>query len=58
MVDKSDFACKHCHGVGWNEIGEELAFCELWAEWRNVTLGDCVGNCESEEREEEAADGS
>jgi hypothetical protein len=32
-----------------NEIGETLAFCELWDEWKNVTLGDCFGNCESQE---------
>lgn len=57
MADTSAFDCKHCYGVGWNEIGEELAYCELWAEWRNITLGDCVGNCESEEREE-ASNGS
>jgi len=43
------FGCKHCLAVRWNEIGEKLAFCEIWGEWKNITLGDCVGNCESEE---------
>lgn len=26
-------------------------YCELRAEWMNVALGDCLGNCESEEEE-------
>lgn len=46
------FECKHCLAVSWNEIGEKLAMCENWGEWKNVTLGDCVGNCESEENDE------
>jgi hypothetical protein len=25
------------------------SYCELRAEWMNVDLGDCLGNCESEE---------
>lgn len=41
--------CKHCMDGMKNEIGETLAFCELWDEWKNVTLGDCFGNCESQE---------
>ena len=45
--------CKHCMDVMKNEIGETLAFCELWDEWKNVTLGDCFGNCESQEEEYE-----
>lgn len=45
--------CKHCMDGMKNEIGETLAFCELWDEWRNVTLGDCFGNCESQEEEYE-----
>jgi hypothetical protein len=43
--------CKHCMDGMKNEIGETLAFCELWDEWKNVTLGDCFGNCESQEEE-------
>ncbi len=46
--------CKHCIDGMKNEIGETLAFCELWNEWKNITLGDCFGNCESQE---ECADG-
>lgn len=45
--------CKHCMDGMKNEIGETLAFCELWDEWKNVTLGDCFGNCESQEEEYE-----
>ena len=41
--------CKHCMDGMKNEIGETLAFCELWGEWKNITLGDCFGNCESQE---------
>lgn len=41
--------CKHCMDGMKNEIGETLAFCELWDEWKNITLGDCFGNCESQE---------
>ena len=46
--------CKHCMDGMKNEIGETLAFCELWDEWKNVTLGDCFGNCESQEEEYES----
>ncbi len=41
--------CKHCLGISGNELGEVIAFCEEWDEWRNVTLGSCFGNCEMEE---------
>lgn len=41
--------CKHGIGKHFNEIGEEEVYCELTARWMNVTLGDCLGNCESEE---------
>lgn len=40
--------CKHCLDVTKNEIGETVAFCEEWDLWRNVTLGDCFGNCEDQ----------
>ena len=43
--------CKHCMDGMKNEIGETLAFCDLWGEWKNITLGDCFGNCESQEEE-------
>ena len=43
------FECKHCLAVQWNEIGEKLAYCDIWGEWKNITLGDCIGNCESQE---------
>ena len=41
--------CKYCLDGKKNEIGETLAFCELWDEWKNIILGDCIGNCESQE---------
>lgn len=41
--------CKHCLGVTVNEIGETVVFCEERDLWRNVTLGECFGNCESQE---------
>lgn len=40
--------CKHGLGKHTNEIGEEEVYCELTARWMNVTLGDCLGNCETE----------
>ena len=45
--------CKHCLAGMNNEIGEALAFCELWDEWKNITLGDCIGNCEEHEEVED-----
>lgn len=41
--------CKHCLGFEINEIGETIVFCEEWDLWRNVTFGECFGNCECEE---------
>lgn len=43
--------CKHCMAVTENEIGETIVLCDIWDEWRNVTLGDCFGNCESQEED-------
>jgi hypothetical protein len=44
--------CKHCIGdIEKNEIEEELCFCELTDNLKNVTLGDCLGNCEAQESE-------
>ena len=42
--------CIHGSGRQNNSIGEEVVFCELTAEWMNVTLGDCLGNCEAQNR--------
>lgn len=50
--------CKH--GIGeiyLNSIGERCLFCEIWDEQRNIDLGDCLGNCESEEPESEVRNG-
>lgn len=43
--------CKHCIGGRMNEIGEDIVFCEEWDCERNITLGDCFGNCEMQEFE-------
>lgn len=42
--------CKHALGTSTNEIGEELCFCEIYDQNRNITLGECLGNCECEEQ--------
>ena len=52
MSEKSHPVCKHCLGAEFNEIGETKVFCEIWDSWRNLTLGECFGNCESEEYDE------
>ena len=41
--------CKHCIDCKKNEIEETVVFCDIWGEWKNVTLGDCFGNCEAQE---------
>ena len=41
--------CIHASGIQANAIGETLTYCELTAEWMNVSLGDCSGNCDNEE---------
>lgn len=43
--------CKYCTLITENVIGETVVYCDIWAEWKNVTLGDCFGNCESQEVE-------
>ena len=40
--------CTHCVDCTKNAIGEKIAYCELWGEWKNITLGDCFGNCEAQ----------
>lgn len=44
----TNFKCKHCIDGKYNEIGEKIYFCELFSEWRNYTLGNCIGNCETQ----------
>ena len=43
--------CKHAIGGKVNDIGEICLFCELTDNLQNVTLGDCLENCESQESE-------
>ena len=45
--------CKHCTETAENGIGELIAFCELQDRFMNVTQGECFGNCESEDGEQE-----
>lgn len=47
--------CKHCLGISNNAIGEVICSCEFYGEdeGRNVTLGECFGNCDSQESENE-----
>jgi hypothetical protein len=40
--------CEHCVDCTKNAIGEKVAYCELWGGWKNITLGDCFGNCEAQ----------
>lgn len=48
LAGKDIIPCKHGLSKHRNEIGEDEVYCELNAKWMNVTLGDCLGNCESE----------
>lgn len=47
--------CKHCLGLCENAIGEIIASCEYYGEneGRNVTLGECFGNCDAQEENED-----
>ena len=58
MSKTSHPVCKHCLGFDFNEIGETKAFCEIYDSWRNLTLGECFGNCESEEYTELPKEGN
>ena len=52
MFDEKLKPCPCIYGSGrqTNSIGEEIVFCELTDKWMNVSLGDCLGNCEAENR--------
>ena len=50
-TERCECNCKHGSPIHLNAIGESVVFCELTDRWMNVTLGDCLGNCESEESE-------
>ena len=41
--------CKHAIGGQVNEIGEILLYCELTDKLENITLADCIGNCDAQE---------
>ena len=41
--------CIHSLGCKKNDIGEKITYCMIWGEWKNITLGDCFGNCEAQD---------
>ena len=43
--------CEHCVDCTENAIGEKIAFCEVWGDWKNITLGYCFGNCDMQYQE-------
>ena len=48
-MDK-EVLCKHCLGeIYKNEIEEDVCYCELTDNVQNITLGDCMENCEAQE---------
>ena len=51
--EQSAIQCTHGYDKRQNEIGETLIYCEHTDNWMNVTLGECLGNCEAEESEAE-----
>ena len=48
IASKKMHKCKHAIDRKINSIGEILMFCELSDSLENVTLGECIGNCESQ----------
>lgn len=49
LAADNNVGCKHGLQRHKNELGEDEVYCERTARWMNVSLGDCLGNCESEE---------
>ena len=47
------YDCEHCLNCTENAIGESIAYCEVWDDWRNITQGFCFGNCDMQYREGE-----
>ena len=44
--------CVHAIDLYENEIKEVCCYCDEYGH-RNITLGDCIGNCECQEMEQE-----
>jgi len=42
--------CIHALCGKLNSLGEVLLHCEMTGEDENVTLGNCIGNCEGQEK--------
>ena len=51
MMELKPCTCKHGLNKTTNFIGEIVVYCDITGQWMNVSLGDCEGNCESEEQE-------
>ena len=49
MAELKRCPCIHACDIQTNAIGETIVYCELAAEWMNISLGDCSGNCDSED---------
>ena len=47
MDEVFQYPCRHGMEKKYNSIGEKNVYCDLTAEWMNVDLGDCIGNCDA-----------
>jgi|BioPla2DNA2_1021312.scaffolds.fasta_scaffold101410_2 hypothetical protein len=50
-VNEAMWQCNHALSGKTNELGEVLLHCEITDSFENVSLGQCIGNCESQESE-------
>ena len=50
-VNEVMWQCNHALSGKTNELGEVLLHCEITDSFENVSLGQCIGNCESQESE-------
>ena len=49
---KPDVTCTHAQGeIYINAIGEACLYCDIWDGQRNISLGECIGNCDCAEAE-------
>jgi hypothetical protein len=47
-INDAMFQCRHALSGKINDIGEIILHCELTDNLENVTIGECIGNCESQ----------
>ena len=50
-INDAMFQCRHALSGKINDIGEIILHCEITDNFENVTLGNCIGNCEYQEME-------